>query len=415
VGLLSSGVDVVEKVFEGFLGGRKIFANRDALRPDFIPDRFPHREEQLRRVAGIVAPVLAGQRGSNLFVYGQTGTGKTAIVRFVLGQLEAKARAKYANAITCYVNCRVAGTEYRVLAGLGKSLGVSVPFTGLATAEVLSRFRGSLEEQRSFLVAALDEVDSLVKIHGDVLLYQLTRINETLKEGRLSIIGISNDLRFKERLDPRVLSSLSEEELVFKPYTAPEIRDILYDRAKSAFNAGALEDSAVGLCAAEAAGEHGDARRALDLLRVAGEVAEREGSDKVSDIHVRIAEKKIEEDRVSTVLGSMPLHSKFVLWSSYLASNAGVDAAVTGDLYEVYVELCKESGVEPLTQRRVSSLINELDLLGLVNARVVSLGRYGRTKKVKLSVADGQIARVYKDDPWINALAGYVPRCLSKT
>jgi cell division control protein 6 len=153
----------------------------------------------------------------------------------------------------------------------------------------------------------------------------------------------------------------------------------------------------------------------LDLLRVAGEVAEREGSSKVSDVHVRGAQRKIEEDRVSTVLGSMPLHSKFVLWGSYLASKMGIEAAVTGDLYDVYAELCKQSGVEPLTQRRVSSLINELDLLGLINARLVSLGRYGRTKKVRLGVPPTLIAEIYEDDPWINPLLNYVPSCLRKT
>jgi len=411
---MPSDAEVVERVFEGFLNGPRIFINRDALRPDFVPNRFPHREEQLRRVASVVAPAIAGQRGSNLFVYGQTGTGKTAIVRFVLDRLQEKAKVRCQNASSCYINCRVAGTEYRVLAALGQSLGVDVPFTGLASAEVLSRFRGSLEGEKRFLVAALDEVDSLVKVHGDVLLYQLTRLNENLQGGRLSIIGISNDLRFKERLDPRVLSSLSEEEVVFKPYIAPEIQDILEDRAKLAFKAGSLDGSAVSLCAAEAASEHGDARRALDLLRVAGEVAEREGSSKVLDIHVRRAQKKIEEDRVSTVLGSMPLHSKFVLWSSYLASKMGVEAAVTGDLYEVYAELCKRSGVEPLTQRRISSLINELDLLGLINARIVSLGRYGRTKKVRLAVPHLLVAEMYRDDPWINPLLTYIPTCLHK-
>jgi len=291
-------------------------------------------------------------------------------------------------------------------------LGVDVPFTGLATAEVLSRFRLTLENQKRFLVAALDEVDSLVMVHGDVFLYQLTRFNEGLRNGRLSIVGISNDLRFKERLDPRVLSSLSEEEVVFKPYTAPEIQDILGDRAKLAFVSGALEASALGLCAAEAAGEHGDARRALDLLRVAGEVAEREGDRAVSDVHVKKAQRKIEEDRVSTVLGSMPLHSRFVLWGAYLVSKTKTDSAVTGDLYEVYAELCKQSTVEPLTQRRVSSLINELDLLGLVNARLVNRGRYGRTKKVSLGVPWTLLAEIYEDDPWINPLLNYVPNCL---
>lgn len=369
--------EIINDVFNSYLSRPRIFSNRDALRIDYVPERLPHREEQLKIVAGVLAPFLQGQRGSNLFVYGQTGTGKTAVVRFVLERLQGRSQKGTSRAQTCYVNCRITGTEYRVLACLGQALGVEVPFTGLATSEVLDRFRQSLNSKRLLLIVTLDEIDALVKDYGDNLLYQLTRLNEDLDYSRVSIVGISNDLRFKERLDPRVLSSLGEEEVVFKPYSALEIRDILLERASIAFHKGALEDSALALCSAEAAREHGDARRALDLLRVAGEVAEREGCRSVKDIHVVMAQKRIENDRVSTVLRSMPLHSKLILCAAYLLSAIEGEGTVTGDIYQVYKELCGESKTEGLTQRRVSGLVNELDVLGLLNTRLVSLGRYG--------------------------------------
>lgn len=308
-----SSDEIVDGVFDSYLSRARIFANRDALRIDYVPDHLPHREEQLKVVAGVLAPFLQGQRGSNLFVYGQSGTGKTAVVRFVLDKLESRSKRGSSKAETCYVNCRIVGTEYRILASLGKTLGVDIPFTGLATTEVLNRFRQLLSSKKLLFIVGLDEIDALVKEYGDNLLYQLTRLNENLEYGRVSIIGISNDLKFKERLDSRVLSSLSEEEVVFRPYTAMEIRDILLERASVAFRKGALEESALALCSAEAAREHGDARRALDLLRVAGEVAERDGASQVKDLHVVLAQKRIENDRVSSVLRSMPLHSKLIL------------------------------------------------------------------------------------------------------
>jgi cell division control protein 6 len=404
-----SSDDIVEDVFDSYLYGPKIFANRDALRIDYVPERLPHRAEQLKVVAGVLAPFLEGQRGSNLFVYGQTGTGKTAVVRFVLKRLQERSEKEGSGASACYVNCRIVGTEYRVLASLGQALGVEVPFTGLATTEVLERFKQSLSSRRMLLIVALDEIDSLVNSYGDALLYQLTRLNENLKYGRVSIVGISNDLRFKERLDPRVLSSLSEEEIVFKPYTAREIRDILLERVEIAFQKGVLEDSTLALCSAEAAKEHGDARRALDLLRVAGEVAEREASKNVRDVHVAAAQKSIETDRVSTVLNSMPLHSKLILCGTYVLTSIGSQGAVTGDIYELYRELCAESGTEPLTQRRVSGLINELDVLGLLATKLVSLGRYGRTKKINLGIPGELVRQCYGEDPWISPLLKYVP------
>ncbi len=253
-----------------------------------------------------------------------------------------------------------------------------------------------------------------MKTRGDTLLYELTRINEALDSSRMSIIGISNDLRFKEFLDPRVLSCLSEEEIVFRPYDAAELRDILWDRASLAFNDGKVLDGAVSLCAALAAAEHGDARRALDLLRVAGEVAEREGGAAIAEDHVRRAEKRIEHDRVMEAVKNLPFHSKLVLCSVFVLSKATSTFSITGDIYEIYRELCSESGFEPLTQRRVSSLINELDVIGLLNARVASLGRYGRTKKIRLGVAHGLIRDAFSTDDRLRDLTKYAPKCLAE-
>ena len=307
----------------------------------------------------------------------------------------------------------MAGTEYRVLSSLCDALDVKVPFTGLAVGEVFDRFKEGLEKQRKIFIVVLDEIDALIKARGDTLLYELTRVNETLRHGRTSIIGISNDLRFKEFLDPRVLSSLSEEEIVFRPYDATELQEILWRRAQQAFSEGVLLDSAVALCAALAAAEHGDARRALDLLRVAGELAEREGAECVSEDNVRQAEKRVEHDRIVEVLENLPVHSKLVLCSVYLLGKTKISYTITGDIYGIYCELCDQSGLSPLTQRRVSGLISELDMIGLLNARVVSMGRHGRTKKIRLGIGRSLIRNVFTNNDRFRELLGYVPNCFA--
>jgi cell division control protein 6 len=217
---------------------------------------------------------------------------------------------------------------------------------------------------------------------------------------------------FKEFLDPRVLSSLSEEEVVFRPYMAPELKDILLERTKITFYDDVLTEGALNICSALAAAEHGDARRALTLLRVAGELAEREGTPKIIEDHIRQAQKKIEHDRVNMILRTLTPHSRLVLSGMYLIRKAKITTAITGDVYEVYTELCGEIGFEPLTQRRVSSLISELDIMGVLNARLVSLGRYGRTKKIRLGLANSTIIEAYSDDPWIKNLLKFKPKCL---
>jgi cell division control protein 6 len=406
--------NILDEVFEKFVSNTRVFYDREVLRHDYLPDRLPHREEQVRQLGEILAPALKSSRGSNVFIYGKTGTGKTAVTKYVLNHLETKAKEFHAPLRFCYVNCRMVGSEYRVFATLCQSIGLLVPFTGLSAGEVFDRFKAGVDALGVIFIVVLDEADALIKGRGDSLLYELTRINEALTKSKISMIGISNDLRLKEFLDPRVLSSLSEEEIVFRPYDASELRNILSERVPSAFCSGALSDAALSLCSALAAAEHGDARRALDLLRVAGEVAERAGATTVVEDHVREAEKHIEHNRVFEALSNLTLHSKLVVLSIYHLSKGDTHRAITGEIFEIYNELCYEMGVAPLTQRRLSSLVNELDSMGLLNAKVVSMGRYGRSKKIRLEIARTIIKEVFAGDTRLGHLVGYEPKYLTR-
>jgi len=374
----------LDEIFERALKSR-IFKNREILLPDYVPEELPHRDKQILRLGGVLAPALAGFRPSNVFIYGLTGTGKTAVTKYVLRRLTVKADKRV---VYAYVNCRQVSTNYRVLAELVRSLGRSVPFTGLSTTEVLKRFVETLERSRRIMIVVLDEVDYLVKKSGDSILYYLTRLNTDLRLSKLSVIGITNDLKFTEYLDPRVKSSLGEEELVFPPYTSSELRDILMMRAREAFYPGVLEDGVIPLCAAIAAKQNGDCRLALDLLLKAAEIAERDVKSKVTEDDVRRAQREIEKNLAVDVIRSMPLHVKLVLLAVFLMERERFRNITTGELYNKYKELALKLRIDPVTQRRVSEIINELDMLGLVNAQVVSMGRYGRTKRIKLSVSD---------------------------
>jgi cell division control protein 6 len=396
--------NILNDVFENFVNGARLYKDREVLRHDYLPEKLPHREEQIKLLGQTVAPVLRDSRCSNIFIYGKTGTGKTAVTKYVLSHLESKAKEYGSQVKFCYINCRMTGSEYRVFAALSQNIGTTIPFTGLSVGEVFDRFRTALDSSRIIFIIILDEIDALIKDKGDAFMYELTRINETLTKSKVAIIGISNDLRLKEFLDPRVFSSLSEEELVFRPYDASELRNILLERSKLSFQDGVLSDSALSICSALAAAEHGDARRALDLLRVAGEVAERQGAKVVTEEHVRQAEKHIEHNRVVDSLKNLTLHSKLVLLSVY---HLNKPSATTGEIYDVYNELCGEVGSGLLTQRRLGTLINELDSMGLVNAKVVSMGRYGRTKKIRLEISRSLIRDVFNDDTRFSRLIDY--------
>ncbi|MGB9674978.1 MAG: ORC1-type DNA replication protein [Candidatus Nanoarchaeia archaeon] len=386
--------------FEKFLQKEPIIINKKVLQANYIPDVIPHRQQQIELIASILAPCLRGEKPSNIFIYGKPGVGKTLCINYILNTLENTALAKGAAVKTIYINCKlkkIADTEYRIVTELAKAMGVEVPVTGLPTDEVYNKFLNAVDAKRQIVILVLDEVDRLVMRAGDEILYNLTRINSILKQAQVTLIGISNDVRFIEAIDPRVKSSLGEEEVIFPPYNAIELKDILEKRAALAFKPNALGEGVLEKCAAYAAREHGDARRALDLLRVAAEVAERASCDKVLPEHIDEAEKRIERDRVLEIVTTLPKQSQIVLYAILLiAKNSQNNVKLeTGEVYEKYKELCIQSAAQtPLTQRRVSDLIGELDMLGLINAKVISKGRYGRTREIYLSIQDDLLEKI---------------------
>jgi cell division control protein 6 len=399
----------LDKLFDKFLQGQDIFKDRTALRATYVPESLPYRDDQMNKIGSILGPALRGAPPSNILCYGKTGTGKTVVARYVLDLLVKKAKESgLTPPLTALVNCRIVGTNYRVLRTLCDAInatmpdGSDVPFTGLPTDEIRSIFKKQLDSDQNIMVVVLDEVDYLVKrdvSQGNDILYGVTRMNGELDRSRISILGISNDLTFKEMLDPRVLSTLGEEEVIFAPYNAVELRGILQQRVEIAFNKGAIADEGViNLVGALAAQEHGDARRALDLLRTAGELAERRGDVKVSQEHVRDAQKVIEKDTITETVKTLPMQSKAVLFAVYALADKGKNDIVTGECFNVYSDLAKALSLDILTQRRVSDLISDLDMLGLINTTVISKGRYGRTKKIKLAVSKKQIGAILDDD-----------------
>lgn len=396
-------VSMSSGLFTDLLNQGVIFESRDVLRPTYTPKELPHRDDQINSLASILVPALKGETPSNVLIYGKTGTGKTAVAKYVGKELEMAGTDVKCSVI--YINCEVVDTQYRVLAHLARHFDKDVPMTGWPTDQVYSEFVSAMDKDRRVVVIMLDEVDKLIR-KGDDVLYNLSRINTDLVQARVSLIGISNDLKFTEFLDPRIKSSLGEDEIIFPPYNAEQIRDILEQRAAIAFRSQVLEEDVIPLCSAFAAQEHGDARRALDLLRVSAELAERSRSGVVTSGHVKAAREKIEQDRVDEVVRTLPTQSKLVLYSVVLLEEQATRNITTGAVYNMYKQLCPLVETDFLTHRRITDLIAELDMLGILHTVVVSKGRYGRTKEITLSIYAPKLKSLLLQDYRLKVLHG---------
>ncbi len=387
----------LETFFEVFLRKESVFFDKKVLQSTYIPENVLHREEQTKQIANILAPALKKDKPSNIFIYGKTGTGKTLTVKHTTQKLTEAAERENIPLKVIYINCKLkrsTDTEYRLIAQLARELGKSIPPTGLPTEEVYKIFFRALNKQKQNYILVLDEIDQLVSKTGDNALYNLTRINEENPESQISIIGISNDVMFVDNLDPRVRSSLSEEEIVFPPYNAFQIQTILKQRSEIAFNKDAVEQGVVEKCAAYAARDHGDARRALELLRVAGEVADRKSSKKINISHIDEAEEKIDKDRIIDIVTTQPKQYQILLYAIILVNPKRNNNIFTGEVYEVYKSLCNKTNTSILTQRRISDIISEFDMLGIVNAKVISKGRYGRTREISIEIPENILPRI---------------------
>lgn len=380
-------------IFEELGDKNSVFKCKKYLDHRFLPDNLPHRADQIKSVAKYWVEALKGVTPPDVTIYGKTGTGKTAVAKFARKQLENASKNKDVNVRVEYIRCTDYTTEYQVIARLCQQMGQDVPYRGWTKAEVVHAFRDLFKKnvfgKNLILMIILDEIDILLKNDGDGLLYTLTRTEN------VAIASISNFVDFKQFIKPRVKSSLRDREIVFPPYNAQQLVDILQERATMSFDDDVLRDDVIPLCAAMAAKEEGDARYALDLLRTSGELADEKGSGIVYEDYVREAKEHIEHNKVTDIIMTLPSQQQKVL-ESILYLTKRKEEITSGRLYDVYKEFSKGDSV---SYRRIFDFINELEMLGLISTKTISRGRgKGRTNIIDLQCDTGLL----EDAMWEN-------------
>jgi cell division control protein 6 len=253
-------------------------------------------------------------------------------------------------------------------------------------------------------VIVLDEVDMVKDL--DELVYTLTRSNDEIKGGGVSLIGISNKLSFKDSLDPRSKSSLYETEMIFQPYTAEQLQKILEQRVGEGFVAGVIESSAINLASAITSQESGDARYALKLLNKAGEIVQQEGRAKVTDHDVEAARKKVELDLTVETVNTLPEMHQLVLYAiASLSSDGskysrleGVEGGFlfSGEVYEEYERACRSARKRARSSRWYKEYLNDLEMLGLIITTPSGKGVRGQTTLIRIGPSAQSVMSILK-------------------
>lgn len=326
----------------------RIFKNEEILSFEYLPDILPHREMQIKQLANNLLPASKGRKPQNTFIHGAPGIGKTAVVNSVFREFE-----NYSGINTVYLNCWDFNTSAAILSEITIKLGMPVVRRGLGKDEILSRLREVLGKSKKSLIICLDEVDQLVRKDQGVL-YDLSRMNQYV-DNQIGMVFISNNPFVFSNVEARIKSSLTIEEIEFKPYSMEEMKNILQERAKNAFFS--IEDGVIALAANHAISKGSDVRAGLECLLKAGRVAEQENVTKVKVDHIKKILKEVLKIKPQIIKENITGIEKIIL--NVLEENNELSF---GDLYKKYCEKAEK----PVTEKPFLSYVKHLDELKLV-------------------------------------------------
>jgi cell division control protein 6 len=369
---------------EPFTAEDPVFVDEDVLRDSHKPEDLIERDRELAEYQAALKPVIKGARPRNIFLYGQTGVGKTVATQMIMDRLRQD-QEDYddLDVHVVHVVCKNLNSSYQVAVKLVNEFrgpNNKIPTTGYPPDTVYEFLWEHLKEiDATHAIFVLDEVDAIG--NDDDILYELPRANDNgnvpVDETKVGVIGISNKFTFRDNLSARVKDSLCDEEIHFPPYDANQLRNILYQRAEKAFVDDTLSDDVIPLAAAMAGQESGSARQALKLLFKAGDLARGAGDEEVTEEHVRQAEPKVKESQVRNELESLPTQSHLTLYALLALDRQDDLPAKSSDVFEVYEVAANRIDADVKTDRTIRDRLSQLKLKGFLDVEEHNEGPKG--------------------------------------
>ena len=330
----------------------------------FIPPQIPFREKQLELIPSLL------ENYQTIYLFGSAGTGKTTVARSIADGIKLSGL----NTKFVYVNCDVNTTSYRVFYQVIRGLGIFVPRSGLSYNLFREKFHQAYSHNTQ-LVVILDGIENLKE-------------NRALKE--LMESGVKLVMIGRKKFN----YNSSQIELNFPSYNESQLYSILRQRAELGLANNTWDDEVLHLIAKRVAQESGNARRAIDVLRIAAKLAESEDSEKITTEHVEPAFNLCYDEEIAAAVRILPMHHRLILAAIAKTLDSGFQKLRntrkkrrnlrpgTGAIYSEYAKIAESRGLKPLGVRRVSGILRELETLGLIELKIDLGGAYGNTKVV---------------------------------
>ncbi|MCS7111788.1 MAG: ORC1-type DNA replication protein [Ignisphaera sp.] len=379
----------VRDVLESVIKRITVFKNKDALYPEFIPPILPHRETHIKQLAEIFKSLITypGSASLRAMLVGGVGVGKTVTARVFGNEIKHLAKEQSIDLRYVHVNCHRDRTLYEVISEIIRQLAIPIPLRGLSPREMMIALLSYIEKHNIYTLITLDEFDYFIHTAGNDSVYFLVRLYDEYPDvkKRLNFIFIARDITALSTLDPTTESYILKHLIKFEQYKARELYDILIQRRDLAFYEGTVDDEVIRFIAGNEGvdkGGEGNARSAIEVLLLAGEAAEHEGSHKVSLEHVRKALSVTHPDiiKVSDELNFLQIHELLLIKALIRTLRARAAPFVRiGDVEEEYRYICQLHNIKPRKHTQIYEYVNNLKHMNIVNAKLSGKGLRGRT------------------------------------
>ena len=350
---------------------------------DYIPDELVSRDEQMHQLEVQFRPLVESGRPCNAFLTGSVGTGKTVTAKRFCRDMKQYCNEKNIPLDVIYINCRSNNSESAVLINLIHFFDPGYPDRGFSTEEMARVLTTHLARNKRSLVVILDEVNVLLKKNSVDLIYQITRMSDSVnKPAPVSLILISQESIY-ELMDEASISTFKRSTTIkFNRYSYEELRNIVRIRAELALYPGRIGDDAIDQIA-DSSEDYGDARMAIELLEKAAVIAEEETVGEVTVEDVRAAKASIYSTVSESKLVTLDINRKIVLLSVARAMKQNAVIMISA-AEKTYAIVCEEYEVTARKHTQFWKYIQDLEKVGLLRTKVVTDGKNGRTTKISL-------------------------------